>query len=68
MFPLNPIAAEFGSNYDILLAISSTDDQFSNKVATEISNKYECKEFTDSEQGGSSESLKRPPGLETLGT
>ncbi len=42
MFPLNPIAAEFGGNYDVLLTVSSSDQKIEEEIAEVVSRKYEC--------------------------
>ena len=42
MFPLNPIAAEFGANYDVLVTVSSADQKIEDQIAEAVSHKYEC--------------------------
>ena len=42
LFPLNPIAAEFGSNYDVLLTISTDDNELENELASAVTGKYTC--------------------------
>ena len=42
MFPLNPIAAEFGENYDVLVTVSSSDQKIEEQLAQTVSHKYEC--------------------------
>lgn len=53
LFPLNPIAAEFGSNYDVLVTVSASDRALEEKLARVVSDKYECKKVTGSEQSDS---------------
>jgi hypothetical protein len=48
-FPLNPLAAEFGSNYDVLLTISSSDREIEEKLAEFVSGNYRCRKAIDSE-------------------
>ena len=43
LFPLNPLAAEFGSNYDVLVTISSTDQKIEEAIVEVVSGKYQCK-------------------------
>ncbi|MEY2611376.1 MAG: hypothetical protein RL069_187 [Planctomycetota bacterium] len=43
MFPLNPLAAEFGGNYDVLVTVSSADEKIEEQIAEAVSRKYECK-------------------------
>ena len=50
LFPLNPIAAEFGSNYDVLLSITADDSEIEQKLASVISDKYKCKKVINSKQ------------------
>ena len=42
-FPLNPIAAEFGSNYDVPVTISATNQKIEEAIAEAVSGKYQCK-------------------------
>ena len=42
MFPLNPFAAEFGENYDVLVTISSANEKIEEQIAEAVSRKYEC--------------------------
>ena len=49
-FPLNPIAAEFGSNYDVLLTISADTREVEKKIADQVQHKYRCEVEMDSEQ------------------
>ena len=53
LFPLNPIAAEFGSNYDVLVTASADDLEFESSIKNIISRKYECKKIVNSEQTSS---------------
>ena len=41
-FPLNPLAAEFGANYDVLLTIAAEDPAVEEQVAGSIRGKYMC--------------------------
>ncbi len=50
LFPLNPIAAEFGSNYDVLVTVSAADDQAKESLVDAVANRYTCKKVLDSEQ------------------
>ena len=42
LFPLNPVAAEFGSNYDVLVVGSATDQEVEEAIARAVSGKYQC--------------------------
>jgi len=42
MFPLNPFAAEFGANYDVLVRVSSSDQKIEDQISEVVSSKYEC--------------------------
>jgi hypothetical protein len=44
-FPLNPIAAEFGRNYDVLVTVSSAEPKIEEEIAAAVSQKYICKRF-----------------------
>lgn len=41
-FPLNPLAAEFGANYDVLLIISAEDPGIEEEIADSVRGKYMC--------------------------
>jgi hypothetical protein len=43
LFPLNPIAAEFGSNYDVVVTVSATDQKVEEAIAEVVRGKYQCK-------------------------
>jgi hypothetical protein len=43
LFPLNPFAAEFGSNYDVLVTVSATDQKVEETIAEAVAGKYQCK-------------------------
>jgi hypothetical protein len=43
LFPLNPIAAEFGSNFDVLVTVSASDKKVEEAIAEAVSGKYQCK-------------------------
>ena len=42
LFPLNPIAAEFGKNYDVLGAISAENKQTEERISDLVRRKYHC--------------------------
>jgi hypothetical protein len=42
MFPLNPFAAEFGENYDVVVTVLSSDQTIEEQIAEAVSQKYEC--------------------------
>lgn len=46
LFPLNPIAAEFGKNYDLLFSISG-EAELSSAIVETVLSKYESKEITE---------------------
>lgn len=41
-FPLNPIAAEFGRNYDVLVTICAVDATVEDRLVSAVRGKYEC--------------------------
>jgi hypothetical protein len=41
-FPLNPFAAEFGSNYDVVVTVNSASDEIQSKVVRFLQAKYPC--------------------------
>lgn len=43
LFPLNPFAAEFGSNYDVLITVSAADLGLEEAIANVVSRNYLCK-------------------------
>jgi len=49
-FPLNPIAAEFGSNYDVYVTVTADTPEVENRIAEEVRRKYACEIEMDSEQ------------------
>ncbi len=53
LFPLNPIAAEFGANYDVLVAINGDTTELEEKIAGRIRQKYRCEIEIGSEQDAS---------------
>lgn len=55
LFPLNPIAAEFGSNYDVLVTVSATDQGVEDMLASVVSDKYKCKKVIKSEPENSAD-------------
>jgi hypothetical protein len=42
-FPLNPLAAEFGANYDVLVAVSAEDPAVETALASAVQDGYECR-------------------------
>ena len=42
LFPLNPFAAEFGSNYDVLVTVNASSDEVRSKVIGLLQSKYPC--------------------------
>jgi hypothetical protein len=42
LFPLNPFAAEFGSNYDVVVTINASSDEVRSKVMGLLQSKYPC--------------------------
>jgi hypothetical protein len=43
LFPFNPIAPEFGSNYDVLITIFAGEQKVEEDLFQVISSKYHCK-------------------------
>jgi predicted nucleic acid-binding Zn ribbon protein len=50
LFPLNPIAAEFGRNYDVLVTIAAEAPGVARSLIEQIRGKYACEIQLDSEQ------------------
>ena len=42
LFPLNPFAAEFGSNYDVVVTVNASSDEVRSKVVGLLQSKYPC--------------------------
>ena len=42
LFPLNPFAAEFGSNYDVVVTVTSPSAEVESKVLGLVQSKYPC--------------------------
>ena len=42
LFPLNPFAAEFGSNYDVVVTFNASSDDVRSKVMGLLQSKYPC--------------------------
>jgi hypothetical protein len=42
LFPLNPFAAEFGSNYDVVVTVNAPSDEVRSKVVGLLQSKYPC--------------------------
>jgi hypothetical protein len=42
LFPLNPFAAEFGSNYDVVVTFNASSDDVRSKVLGLLQSKYPC--------------------------
>ena len=45
LFPLNPLAAEFGGNYDVVVTIESGNQPIQDKIAQMLRSKYSCREI-----------------------
>jgi hypothetical protein len=43
LFPLNPFAAEFGSNYDVIVTINAEKQEIRDKIVQSLQSKYSCK-------------------------
>lgn len=41
LFPLNPLAPEFGANFDVLVSLAGSSDRFTSAVMTMLNSKYE---------------------------
>ena len=50
LFPLNPLAAEFGSNYDVLVTVSGSSGELEERIADTVRRKYQCEKDINSEQ------------------
>lgn len=50
LFPFNPIAAEFGSNFDVLVSFTADKPEIEKKIADQIRQKYVCRIEMDSKQ------------------
>ena len=42
LFPLNPFAAEFGSNYDVVVTLNAASDELQAKIVGLLQSKYPC--------------------------
>jgi len=42
LFPLNPFAAEFGSNYDVVVTVNASSAEVQSKVVGLLQSKYPC--------------------------
>lgn len=42
MFPLNPFAAEFGSNFDVVVTVNASSAEVQSKVVGLLQSKYAC--------------------------
>jgi len=42
LFPLNPFAAELGSNYDVVVTVNAASDEVRSKVVGLLQSKYPC--------------------------
>jgi hypothetical protein len=42
-FPLNPFAAEFGGNYDVVVTINADDQAAHDRIVDMLKSKYSCK-------------------------
>ena len=63
LFPMNPIAAEFGSNYNVLVTITADTSKLEVKIAKMVRSKYACEIQMDSEQPGGVGAEERTPKL-----
>lgn len=43
LFPLNPFAAEFGANYDVLVTIDAAEQPVHDKIVGMLQGKYPCR-------------------------
>ena len=43
LFPLNPIAAEFGSNYDVVVNVNTPSEDIQSRVVQLLNSKYSCR-------------------------
>lgn len=50
LFPLNPLAAEFGSNYDVLVTVTADRPEVEKTITEVVSRKYACEIEMDSER------------------
>jgi len=41
-FPLNPFAAEFGSNFDVVVTVNGTSPEAKSKLVSVLQSKYPC--------------------------
>jgi hypothetical protein len=46
LFPLNPLAAEFGSNYDVIVTVGAASAEVQSKVLGLLQSKYPCTPVT----------------------
>lgn len=46
LFPLNPLAPEFGSNFDVLVTLAASSDQVKSAVMTLLESKYEIQSIS----------------------
>lgn len=46
LFPLNPLAVEFGSNYDVVVTVGGTSPTAEAKIVKMLTSKYECVAFS----------------------
>lgn len=46
LFPFNPIAAEFGSNYDVLVTVTADTPEVEKRIVDEVRRKYLCRTET----------------------
>jgi hypothetical protein len=49
LFPLNPIAAEFGRNYDVLITVTADTPEVAKRIIEEVRRKYVCSIEMDTE-------------------
>ena|SRR3972149_1176138 len=41
-FPLNPLAADFGSNYDVVVTFRAPSEEAASKIVGMLTSKYQC--------------------------
>src|SRR5262245_57394781 len=41
-FPLNPLAAEFGSNFDVVVTVAGVSEEAVGKIVGMLTSKYQC--------------------------
>jgi len=59
LFPLNPIAPEFGSNYDVMVTVSADAPEVEQSIIERLRRKYACEIEIDSEQSAGERRRRR---------